>query len=173
MQCNTVKSQPTQPFPFLPGTFVSQVMSQARPVGYSVLSTYILMPHRQVIKVCVQKFYNLIFFCQFGWLFCGWGMCECGWMWKLCVRTVRTPPECNPLATLALPRHPGSHISLLVLLQQTAVSHISPFQLIKLLLISSYSGISSVWKLETLSLHGRQAGRDNHFRNLELLSMFR
>ena len=62
MQCNTVKSQPTQPFPFLPGTFVSQVMSQARPVGYSVLSTYILMPHRQVIKVCVQKFYNLIFF---------------------------------------------------------------------------------------------------------------
>ena len=81
MQCNTVKSQPTQPFPFLPGTFVSQVMSHVGPgpVGHSVLSTYILMPHRQVIKLCVQKFYNLIFLPV--WLAVLWLVCVCGcWM---------------------------------------------------------------------------------------------
>ena len=70
------------------------------PLGYSV--TYILMPHRQVIKLGLQKFYNLIFFRQFGRLFCGWNDGMCYSVDVGCESCASAAPlECNPLATLA------------------------------------------------------------------------
>ena len=88
-----------------------------RPLGYSV--TYILMPHRQVIKVSVQKFYNLIFLPV--WLeLCLWLVCvsvDVG-----CESCASAALECNPLATLS---HLGSHIFSHLTAGDRSLSHLT------------------------------------------------
>ena len=126
-----------------------------RPLGYSV--TYILMPHRQVIKLGLQKFYNLIFFRQFGRLFCGWndGMCYSVTVWMLDVKVVRQQHHWN---VTHLQPWPGSHLFSHLTAGDRSLSHLTIS--INKITKSSYSGISTVRKLETLSVR-----RDNHFRN--------